>query len=84
MVFLFKKKYSKIFRDYFHIFFCFQYPSNTAKERSIAIEEGNFSERAMIAKLEEENGEMLREMELIKQQQVLFVFLLIKHFIITH
>uniref|UniRef100_A0A915C5R3 Dystrobrevin n=2 Tax=Parascaris univalens TaxID=6257 RepID=A0A915C5R3_PARUN len=48
-----------------------QYPSSLMlKERSAPMDE-SLDERAMIARLEEENGEMLREMELLEQQQEL-------------
>ncbi|VDK62012.1 unnamed protein product [Anisakis simplex] len=52
---------------------CLQlYPSSLMrKERSVAGAEESLDERAMIARLEEENGEMLREMELLEQQQEL-------------
>lgn len=33
--------------------------------------EESMSERTLIARLEEENGEMMREMEMLKQQQVM-------------
>lgn len=45
-----------------------QYPSTLPKERAGAEE---INERALIARLEEENGEMMREMEMLKQQQEL-------------
>lgn len=46
-----------------------QYPSTLMfKERSGGVDE-SLDETAMIARLEEENGEMMRQMELLQQQQ---------------
>uniref|UniRef100_A0A0R3S6C8 ZZ-type domain-containing protein n=1 Tax=Elaeophora elaphi TaxID=1147741 RepID=A0A0R3S6C8_9BILA len=46
------------------------YPFVLPKDRAISIDE-NLSEKTLIARLEEENGEMMREMEMLKQQQEL-------------
>uniref|UniRef100_A0A183D8Z7 ZZ-type domain-containing protein n=1 Tax=Gongylonema pulchrum TaxID=637853 RepID=A0A183D8Z7_9BILA len=48
----------------------YPYPSVLPKDRSANVEE-NVNERTLIARLEEENGEMMREMEMLKQQQEL-------------
>lgn len=40
----------------------------------------SLDERAMIARLEEENGEMLREMELLEQQQVIIITIMSLNF----
>lgn len=53
----------------------FKYPFVLPKDRATNMDE-NLTEKTLIAQLEEENGEMMREMEMLKQQQViLFAFL---------
>ncbi|EFO23669.1 hypothetical protein LOAG_04814 [Loa loa] len=47
-----------------------QYPFVLPKNRTTSMDE-NLSEKTLIARLEEENGEMMREMEMLKQQQEL-------------
>lgn len=48
----------------------FKYPFVLPKDRATSMDE-NLSEKMLIARLEEENGEMIREMEMLKQQQVM-------------
>lgn len=42
----------------------------SSKDRATGMDE-RLNEKALIERLEEENGEMMREMEMLKQQQVM-------------
>ncbi|VDM08831.1 unnamed protein product [Wuchereria bancrofti] len=58
------------FSFFFFLKSTFKYPFVLPKDRATSMDE-NLSEKTLIARLEEENGEMIREMEMLKQQQEL-------------